>query len=185
MRLGLLLLLLGLVGITWWASQPEPLQATLSSNDKDQIQDYFVEGLELKQFDPRGNLSHVLEAQQLQHYLGSGITDLTLPIYTLYDQKRPQSMVQAETGELSKDHSRLKLQGTTFIDWKGNDQRPAMNMLTSDLTIYPQREYAETSAAVTVISEQNWIESVGMQAWLKSPGRIHFIAQTRAHYVAQ
>jgi lipopolysaccharide export system protein LptC len=185
MRPWLLLLLLGLLTLTWWASRPEPLITTDTDMNRNQVQDYFVDNLELRQFDLQGNLAHVLKALQLRHYLESGITALSQPAYVLYEQRKPQSRIRAEKGELSKDQTRLQLQGMTFIDWEGNDERPPMKMLTADLDIYPQREYAETKAAVAVISEQNWIESVGMHAWLKSPGRIHFLAQTRAHYVGQ
>ncbi|WP_456380247.1 LPS export ABC transporter periplasmic protein LptC [Thiolapillus sp.] len=188
MRTGLLLsllALLALLGIVWWASRPEPAATGSTTVDKEQIQDYFVYQLELRQFDEQGQLSHVLRAQQLRHYPQSGITRLRQPEYVLYADTQPNLRIRAATGELSQDQSLLQLQGETVIDWEGNATRPPMRILTSDLNIQPQREYAETAAAVTVTSAENWIESVGMQAWLKPPGRIRFLAQTRAHYVAQ
>ncbi len=185
MRTGLLLALLALLGVILWASRPDPAIVGGETADREQIQDYFVFQLELRQFDEQGKLNHVLQAQQLRHYLESGITRLQQPEYVLYADKQPNLHIRAAKGELSQDQSLLQLQGKTIIDWEGDDTRPPMRILTSDLNIQPQREYAETAAAVTVTSAENWIESVGMQAWMKAPGRIRFLAQTRAHYVAQ
>lgn len=185
MRIWLLLALLTLLGITWWASRPEQVAVTQETVNKDQIQDYFVFNLELRQFDVEGNLAHVLRAGELRHYLESGVTRLQAPRYVLYEDKLPSWRISAAKGLLSEDQSLLQLLGKTNIDWEGDETRPPMHMLTSDLNIQPQQEYAETAAPVTVTSGQNWIESVGMQAWLKRPGRIRFLAQTRAHYVAQ
>ncbi|WP_456416776.1 LPS export ABC transporter periplasmic protein LptC [Thiolapillus sp.] len=181
----LLAVLLTLLGVIWWASRPDPALPAGDTVDREQLQDYFVQQLELRQFNEQGVLSHVLRAQQLQHYLESGMTRLTLPEYILYADKEPSLRIEAAQGTLSRDQSLLQLQGETDIHWQGDETQPPMRILTSDLNIQPQREYAETAAAVTVTSAENWIESVGMQAWLKSPGRIRFLAQTRAHYVAQ
>jgi len=185
MRIWLLLVLLVALGATWWASRPEPVAAIHKAVDENQVQDYFVHKLDLHLFDREGRLSHVLNAAHLTHFLASGITLVEQPRYTLYEEKQPGWNIQAEKGELSRDQSRLLLLGETVIDWQGDDRHPAMHLLTSDLTIHPQQEYAETGAPVTVTSGENWIESIGMQAWLKAPGKIRFLAQTRAYYVAQ
>lgn len=185
MRIWLLLMLLVALGATWWASRPEPAATAQETADEEQIQDYFVHDLDLHLFDPEGSLSHVLNAEHLTHFRVSGIALLKQPRYTLYEEKRPGWKIRADKGELSGDQSRLLLLGKTSIDWQGDERHPAMHLLTSGLTIHPREEYAETEAPVTVTSGENWIESTGMQAWLKAPGKIRFLAQTRAHYVAQ
>lgn len=185
MRIWLLLALLTVLGITWWASRQEPAVLESERVDQDQVQDYFVRGLELHLFDTQGRLSHILEADRLAHFKASGITRLQQPGYILYEDKQPAWKIRAEKGDLSRDQSLLQLLGKTEIDWQGDDRRPPMHLITSDLIVHPQTEYAETAAPVTVTSGENWIESTGMQAWLKAPGKIRFLAQTRAHYVAQ
>ncbi|WP_457676707.1 LPS export ABC transporter periplasmic protein LptC [Thiolapillus sp.] len=185
MRIWLLLLLLGLLAITWWASRPDPSPAVPDDSANAEIQDYFVDGLILRQFDTSGRLSHRLLAQDMQHYRDSGLTRLTAPRYLLYQEGLPLWRIQADRGTLSSDQTLLKLLGKTIIEREADAIHPAMRLVTADLRIYPQKEYAETDEAVTVTSEQNWIESTGMQAWFQAPGKILFPAQTRAHYVAQ
>jgi len=184
MRIWLFLLLLGLLVITWWASRPDPPSDQPEDAAKSDVPDYFVDGLALRQFDVDGRLSHRLRARDMQHYRDSGLARLTAPRYILYEQGRQVWTISAERGELSSDQSLLKLLGKTIIEREADDLHPAMRLVTSDLRIYPRKEYAETDEAVTVTSEQNWIESTGMQAWFKSPGKILFPAQARAHYVA-
>ncbi|HDK38203.1 MAG TPA: LPS export ABC transporter periplasmic protein LptC [Thiolapillus brandeum] len=185
MRIWLLSMLMVLLGITWWFSRPEVISTTKPTAGQEPIQDHFVSGLKLRQFDTGGNLSHVLQAQQTRHYLKSGITLLQQPNYVLYTNQQPVWRIDAEKGELAQDQSLLQLLGKTIIHREGDENHPPLHILSSYRNIRPEEEYAETAAPVTVTSDQNWIESVGMQAWLKSPGRIRFLAQTRAHYVAQ
>lgn len=185
MRIWLFLLLLGLLIVTWWASRPEPSPDYTEESANDEVQDYFVDGLALRQFDTDGQLSHRLLARDMQHYRDSGLTRLAAPRYILYEQGNPVWTISAETGELSSDQSLLKLFGETIIEREADDIHPAMRLVTADLRIYPRKEYAETDEAVAVTSGQNWIESTGMQAWFKSPGKILFPEQARAHYVAQ
>lgn len=184
MRIWLFLLLLGLLVITWWASRPDASSRPPENSVNSDVQDYFVDGLALRQFDMGGQLSHRLQARDMQHYRDSGLTRLTAPRYILYEQGSPAWTISAERGELSSDQSLLKLLGKTIIEREADDIHPAMRVVTADLRIYPRKKYAETDEAVTVTSEQNWIESTGMQAWFKSPGKILFPAQARAHYVA-
>ena len=185
MRIWLLLLLLGILGYTWWASRPEPLENQPRGPSARDVQDYYMDELVLRQFDNKGRLSHRLLARDLHHYRDSGLTTLAAPYYMLYEQGAPVWTIDAEKGELSSDQTLLKLFGRTTIEREGDENHPAMHMLTADLRIYPQKEYAETDEPVTVTSEQNWIKSTGMQAWFKPPTRILFPAQARAHYVAQ
>jgi lipopolysaccharide export system protein LptC len=185
MRIWLLLLLLGVLAYTWWASQPEPVENQPVAIAAREVRDYYMDDLMLRQFDRNGRLSHRLLARDLQHYRDSGLMQLASPHYVLYEQGNPTWIIDADKGELSRDQTLLKLFGRTTIEREGDEDHPAMHMLTADLRIYPQKEYAETDEAVTVTSEQNWIKSTGMQAWFKPPTRILFPAQARAHYVAQ
>ncbi|BAO43382.1 LPS export ABC transporter periplasmic protein LptC [Thiolapillus brandeum] len=185
MRTWLLLLLLGVLGFTWWASRPEPSAISTTQTPGKDVQDYSLNGLALRQFDIQGQLSHRLLAEDMQHYRGSGLTRIQTPEYILYEQGSPVWTVNAARGELSSDQTLLKLFGKTTLEREADDMHPAMRLETADLRIYPHKEYAETDEPVTVTSEQNWIKSTGMQAWFKSPTRILFPAQARAHYVAQ
>ncbi|WP_456373240.1 LPS export ABC transporter periplasmic protein LptC [Thiolapillus sp.] len=185
MRIWLLLLLLGILGYTWWASRPEPPEEHGAADGGQQIQDYYMDGLDLRQFDNSGRLRHRLQARDMHHFRNSGITRLTAPSYVLHEEGRPVWAISAQEGELSADQTLLQLFGATTIERKADENHPAMQIRTANLRIYPQTEHVETDEAVTVTSEQNWIESTGMQAWFKPPTRILFPAQARAHYVAQ
>jgi lipopolysaccharide export system protein LptC len=59
-----------------------------------------------------------------------------------------------------------------------------ITLLTRDLTIYPQREYAETGAAVTITSGRNEMQAVGMRLDL-SDGRLELLSETKGKYVTK
>jgi len=184
-RTWLLLLLLALLGFTWWASRPESSDNPTGRASGEDVRDYYMDTLVLRQYDIHGQLSHRLLAENAQHYRDSGLTRLASPDYILYEQGHPVWTIKAASAELSSDQNLLKLFGRTTLEREADDAHPAMRLVTADLRVYPHKEYAETDEPVTVTSEQNWIESTGMQAWFKPQTKIFFPAQARAHYVAQ
>ena len=58
-----------------------------------------------------------------------------------------------------------------------------MRMHTRDLRVQPRQDYAETDEKVRVDSDVDWLEAVGMQAWLRPPSRIKFLSQVKGHHV--
>jgi len=50
------------------------------------------------------------------------------------------------------------------------------------LRVQPEQNYAETDEYVYAESDDNWVESTGMQAWLKKPMRIKLLAKVRGRY---
>jgi lipopolysaccharide export system protein LptC len=57
-----------------------------------------------------------------------------------------------------------------------------LQVTTRNLRYRPAEGYAETDEAVTVTSNQDRIDAVGLQAWLLEPARMRFRSQVRGHY---
>ena len=77
------------------------------------------------------------------------------------------------------------LSGEVEINRPGSAEARDIHIVTRDLRVQPEQDYAETDELVTITSEQNWVRSTGMQAWLREPIRLKLLSQTRAHYVYQ
>lgn len=185
MRITLLVILLGALALTWWALQPGQEEPQPVAAGAGQVVDYFVEELALTTFDAGGTPLRRLEAARVTHYRGSGNTRLTRPRFTLFEGERELWHIVSEFGTLAEDRSRLELEGEVEIRRRGDSRHPPMHIETRDLLVKPGEEYAETAAPVKITSEDNWIRSVGMRAWLRPPGHIQFLSQTRAYYAAQ
>ena len=185
MRITLLVILLGALALTWWALHPEEQSRARVVAGNERIIDYFVEGLELTTFDAQGFPLRRLESDSLRHYRGSGETLLARPRFTLFGGNSPLWRVVSESGTLAEDHSRLDLEGAVEIHRSGSDERPPIEIRTRNVLVKPDEEYAETAEPVRITSGANWINAVGMRAWLRPPGRIQFLSRTRAYYAAQ
>lgn len=185
MRFTLFLVLLGLLGLTWWALRPAPDTGQADRAPAEEVIDYFVEELDLTTFSAEGEPLRHLQAAGLLHHRHSGETLLSRPRFTLFEDGEPLWKINAEEGTLAEDHSRLMLEGQVNIRRLPGAEKPPLDMVTRNLLVKPGEEYAETAEAVTITSDDNWIEAVGMRAWLRPPGHIKFLSRTRAHYVAR
>ena len=63
----------------------------------------------------------------------------------------------------------------------GQDVRP-LNVVTRDLRVQPKHNYAETDQPATLISGENRIDTVGVQAWFSTPAHFKFLSRVRGHY---
>ncbi len=186
MRGLLLILLLVLLAITWWALRPVEQEAASPEQtaDEDPV-DYWVIGLDALTFDAKGEPRRRLQARRLTHHRNSDRTDLDHPRLITYEGGTWRWDLRAGSGQLEGGRDRLWLEeGVTALQaaWKG---RLPVRLETPDLMVEPDEKYAETASPVEITREDGWIRAIGMQAWLNEPGRIRFLADTRAHYVVQ
>jgi len=86
----------------------------------------------------------------------------------------------AEEGIVYDDGLRIHLNGAVDVRQPG-DEFTDMQLLTRDLRIATQRDYAETDAAVKLTSGYHQTTAVGMRANL-ALGRLEFLANTRGIY---
>ena len=78
----------------------------------------------------------------------------------------------------------MLLLGEVQIDREeAEDVRP-VHLVTRDLRVQPKDEYAETDQPVRAESGASWVESTGLQAWLREPVRIKLLADVRGYYEA-
>ncbi|MCP4274742.1 MAG: LPS export ABC transporter periplasmic protein LptC, partial [Gammaproteobacteria bacterium] len=90
--------------------------------------------------------------------------------------------IVSETGWLSGDGDLLLLQGKVTIDRPKTPIQEPVRIVTSDLRVQPNQNYAETEEQITIDTPDNRITSKGMQAWLTNPMRIKFSANVRGRY---
>ncbi len=142
--------------------------------------DYFIEGLKAKVFNADGSLHYRLASRRLNHYPDDNTLQLTAPVLRMFTKKQPPWIMVAEQGVVYDDGQRIHLNGAVDIRQPG-DARTRMQLLTRDLRIDTQRDYAETAAAVKLTRGYHQTTAVGMRANLRL-GRLEFLADTRGIY---
>ena len=134
--------------------------------------DLLIEDAVIRQYRETGALRYLLRSPLIEHYESSALTHLTEPDLTLHDAPDPPWQVTARRGvirnaaegnragneevELNEDVQMLQV----FEDGRRYDLR------TPSITIYPDREYAETEQNVMITTHAGRTKAVGLQGSL-------------------
>jgi LPS export ABC transporter protein LptC len=178
--LSLLLIALaaGSAWLAWW--QPD-MTDTKRTHDGQALPNYYLTTVTLRNYTPDGALQRVLKAERLEHIPDVG-THLTQPRLTLENPVGAPWTITATEGRLNADGSVLNLPGKVLISRLATPQNRPVRLQTSDLRYRQAEGYIETDEAVTVTSEKDRINAVGLKAWLQAPGHLQFLSRVRAHY---
>lgn len=90
--------------------------------------------------------------------------------------------MRSETGWVSGDKALVLLQGKVNIDRPAATGIRPIHIITRDLRVQPNNNYAETDADAYTKSRNDWIESTGMQIWFARPIRVKLLANVRGRY---
>lgn len=145
--------------------------------------DYYLTGVNVLRMTKAGKPAHRLIAKEARHFTDDDTTELDDPRLTVFQETSPPWQIDSETAWLSADGSLLLLSGEVIIDREGDAQNTPVHLVTSELRIQPEQDYAETDEHVRVDSESDRIESVGLQAWLRPPSKLKFLSQVKGYYV--
>jgi lipopolysaccharide export system protein LptC len=173
--------------LSWWlvqreASPPVPQQIT---HEGPREIDYYLRGLDIVRMTAEGVPAHRLVADDLRHFTDDDTTELANPHLTVFQREEPPWEINAETAWVSADGSLILLSGAVLIDRAAGKATRAMRIETRDLRVQPDQDYAETDEKVRVTSDPDWLDAVGMQAWLRPPSRLKFLSKVKGHYVAR
>lgn len=173
-----------LAGWSWWLTQEDITPAPQSrETGSDDGLAYYVRDFTIVTMNPAGQLTRSLSSESLNHFLTTEITLLDKPrlkIFAIGDS--PEWRLRANHGRVSGDGEELFLSGDVKIDRESRAEDLPLQILTSEITIQPDKDYAETDAPVSITQGDSKISSTGMQAWLKEPGHIKFNSKTRGYY---
>jgi lipopolysaccharide export system protein LptC len=142
--------------------------------------DYFTRNFVAVTTGPDGTPTRRLEAERMVHLPESDRLELTAPQLTLYREGASRWEVSSRRGQVEKKDSEqiVRLEGEVRLQ----QRRPRpFELATQTLSIYPQREYAETADPVTVTAPEGRIDAVGMEADMASR-QIVLLSKARGIY---
>lgn len=174
-------LLILLAAATWWLKEGAEPEVRFEHRPA-HTPDYWVDRLSARTTDETGRNRRILSAESMRHYPDDDSTELTSPELLLLEPGKPHWRIRAESGWVSPDGELILLQGEVTVDRDAAEGIDPMHLTTRDLRIQPDDEYAETEQPVRGESGPNWVESRGMQVWLRQPVRIKLLAEVRARY---
>lgn len=177
--IGIILVLLAL-GSNWMI--PSISTDNPDAGFEEHKMDYYVGNFTTTLMGEDGKPFRRLSAKRMMHYPDDDTTELTEPFITMFEQMVPEWKIKSETGWLSGDGDLLLLQGKVTIDRPKTATQDPVHIVTSNLRVQPNQNYAETEEEITINNPGNRIQSKGMQAWLTKPLRIKFSSNVRGQH---
>ncbi len=169
---------------SWWLYQQTREGLAPRDGSQRHDPDAFVEDVDLSTLNATGQLQHRLWAQRMEHFPDDDSSALTAPYLELYRPGEPPWRIRARSGWVSAGGAEVRLRGDVeILRAAAPGVRPA-ELHTERLTVFPDRDYAETDAAATYRSTGLEVRSVGMRAHLDQ-GRVELLSRVRAVHQPQ
>ena len=169
-----------LIALGYWNIRPESFDARQADTSSDSSIDFFVVNPRTQQFEEDGSLSYRITATKLEHLKETDITLLELPDLLLYRADEAPWHVQSKLGEVSPAGERVEL--IDDVKLQRTDAKNRKTLLTSSrMTVFPDKEYAETTQAVRIEAANGVTTANGMKAYLNE-GRMLLLSNVRGQH---
>ncbi len=138
-----------LVAVGYWNISPESfLDKPVAQVDESAI-DYYAINAHSVQFMPDGKMQYEMTADKVEHLKASEVSLLTKPDLHLYRGTQYPWHVQSERAEVNPDGTEVELIEKVRVARTDEKQRE-MIVTTSRMTVFPQKQYAQTEQAVRI-----------------------------------
>lgn len=167
-RLALLLTVLA-VALAWvgyWSAYQSFGVGQRDTKNDPQLIDFYVENIKSWRFSNEGALVYRLSAIQLEHVQSSDLTRVQQPQMVLYKAQAAPWQINSGRGEVLSGGQQVEL--LDGVRLKRLDDTAAPTVVEStQLTVFPEREYARTDAPVRIETAGGVTTAVGMEAFFK------------------
>lgn len=138
----------------------------------------YMTGLHLKRFGDDGHIRYAFTASRAVRQSDTHITILTEPRMRFFRSVQPWS--------IDSSFAKVSADGETIELWDGVALRrldASLDIRTGLLMLYPQRDYAETDRAVTMIGPGHRTQATGLKAYLDQE-RLVLLSDVRSTHEA-
>ena len=180
----LLLIALGLAALGYWNIRPESfLQTPASTTPDEKTIDFYAETVHAVQFREDGKRDYDMHSDHLEHVQSTDVTFLTNPRMELYRGADIPWNIRSDRGEVSPKGEQVELIDSVRVERTDTQGRPSI-LTTSRLTVFPDREYAQTEQAVRIDAANGVTTGRGMKAYLNE-GRMILQSNVRGQHEAR
>lgn len=141
--------------------------------------DAVVRDLRVTEMTDAGVAGRILEAEVARHFSRQGVTEADKPVITLFRGTEGDWKVQGAQGQITHETRAILLAGGVQIDRAAAPGVEPLHIVTRDLHILDEGEYAETDQPVSIRQPGHEVTGVGLQAWLKTPVRVKLLQRVR------
>jgi lipopolysaccharide export system protein LptC len=169
-----------LIALGYWNIRPESFDGQRTTVAPEASVDFYVVNPHTQQFKEDGSLNYQMKADKLEHIKATDITLLNQPDLLLYRQNEAPWHVQSKLGEVAPAGKQVELIDDVRVQRTDNKNRQTL-LTTSRMTVFPDKEYAETSQAVKIDAANGVTTATGMKAYLNE-GRMLLLSNVRGQH---
>jgi len=143
--------------------------------------DFFIEDVISTIMDAEGKPLYRLQAAVINHYPDDKSLALTAPRLEYYRHQLPPWTAESEAGRVYDEGRQVFLDGKVTMHRPAEGKQPATELLTQNLLILPEDDYAESAATVKIISGGSQLKGTGMRVYMDK-GRLELLANGEGIY---
>ena len=177
-----LLPLLGLLGVTYWLNQQVRPGAASQDDGVRHDPDAIMENFSAVRLNEQGATRFIMAAKKMQHYPDDDSTMLEVPRLTMLSEGRPATHVIARQGTVSSRGDEIFLYRDVEVLREASAQREELKLHTEYLHIVPDRDWANTDRAVTIVDAHNTVHAIGLEMDNKAR-TLKLLSQVRSEHV--
>lgn len=167
----------------YWNLSPEGFNQQPDSAIADNAIDFYATNTYTVQYQTDGKLHYELTADKVEHIKASDITLMTSPNMNLFRGTELPWKIRSERGEVSPGGTEVELIERVRVDRTDAKGRPTV-LTTSRLTVFPEKEYAQTQQAVRIVAANGVTTAQGMKAYMND-GRMLLLSNVRGQHEAR
>lgn len=141
--------------------------------------DLYMLNATIEQYDAAGQLQHTLAASRFTRFPLTDLTTMQKPAMSLAGESNDKPWkITAEEGRIlpgSNFREEIVELWSNVLAIQTDSDGAFVNIQTNSLTVYPEREYAETDEKVFIDNEMGRTTAAGMKAFLDT-GRFMFFS---------
>jgi lipopolysaccharide export system protein LptC len=167
----------------YWNINPESfMDQPVAAVDESAI-DYYAINAHSVQFLPDGKLQYEMTADKVEHLKATDVALLTTPDLYMYRGTLYPWHIQSKQGEVSPGGTQVELIDSVRVARTDDKQRTTI-ITSSRMTVFPQKQYAQTEQAVRIDGAGGVTTGTGMKAYLND-GRMDLLSNVRGQYEAR
>jgi len=174
--------LLLLLGATYWLNLQVQSPGSSSNKNLRHDPDYVMDNFTATTLDEKGKIRFLMSAKKMWHYPDDDVTLLEAPrLESLANELVPIKM-SALTGEISSKGEEVLLRNDVIIVRPAFANRSELTFKTEYLRVFPNKDFADTNQAVTLLEANSTLHAVGMELDNKTRS-IKFLSSVKTDYV--
>lgn len=169
-----------LVALGYWNINPESFAKQERAPTVQNPVDFYATNTNTVQYMVDGTLHYEMQANKVEHIQASDITLMSSPRVALYRGEELPWHIRSERGEVAPAGKEVELIDQVRIERTDAKGRPTI-LTTSRLTVFPEKEYAQTQQAVRIEAANGVTTAQGMKAYLND-GRMLLLSNVRGQH---